>query len=468
MEWSGIELLRMGAKGVSIAQAPDGRTMLVRGGVPGDVVTVAIRRKRKRMYEAVVTKVEKPSPDRIQVACEHFGMCGGCSWLAMDYRAQSQAKGEEVYNHLQRQGHIACDDMRPIIPAPSPLRYRNKMEFSFSAHRWLTEDEVQGGEAVDRRALGFHVPGFWDRILDVHECHLQPEPSNAIRNFLRDEAKARNLTFWAPREATGMLRTMMLRCTQAGDWMLVMQFGEAPGDEGMQLLQDCITAFPQLTSVYYAVNQKGNDSIYDLDLQLLHGEPHLTERMPSAIDGGKELQFQIGPKSFYQTNPVQAHRLYAEALKLADIAEGDTVYDLYTGTGTIALFVAQKAGKVIGVESVAEAVEAAERNATNNGIDNAEFEVGDMKKAFNEEFVTRHGRPDVVITDPPRDGMHPKVVKHLTELKAPQILYISCNPATQARDLELLQEHYEIVSIQPVDMFPQTHHVENIALLKLR
>ena len=250
--------------------------------------------------------------------------------------------------------------------------------------------------------------------------------------------------------------------------MLVMQFGEEPGDAGLQLLNDCVAQFPEIISVYYAVNQKGNDSIYDLDLQLHHGEAHLVEHMPSAIRGGKDLHFQIGPKSFYQTNPVQAHRLYEEALKLAEISNTDTVYDLYTGTGTIALFVAQQAGKVIGVESVEEAVEAANRNALSNDIENASFEVGDMKKAFNQEFVERHGRPDVVITDPPRDGMHPKVVKHLVELKAPQLVYISCNPATQARDLELLQEAYDVISIQPVDMFPQTHHVENIALLKLR
>ena len=468
MDLSGIRLKRMGAKGVCIADAPDGRVMLVRGGVPGDVVSVKIRRKRKRMYEAVVDQVEQASDLRIEPVCKHTAMCGGCSWQQMDYEAQSKAKGQEVYDQLRRHGHILCDDMRPIIAAPSPLRYRNKMEFSFSAFRWLTEDEIHGEETISRHALGFHVPGFWDRILDIETCHLQGEPSNAIRNFIRDQAHERGISFWRPRDKTGVLRTLMLRSTQDGQWMLVMQFGEEPGQAGMQLLDDVLKAFPGIVSLYFAVNEKGNDSIYDLDLTLHHGEAYITENMHSAIEGGFPLSFQIGPKSFYQTNPVQAQRLYMEALNLAGITEGDTVYDLYTGTGTIALFMAQKAAKVIGIESVPEAVEAADRNAERNGISHAVFEVGDMRKAFDESFIERHGRPDVVITDPPRDGMHPKVVERLIDLKAPKIVYISCNPATQARDLEKLQAVYDIVTVQPVDMFPQTHHVENVALLHLK
>ena len=301
--------------------------------------------------------------------------------------------------------------------------------------------------------------------MDIDTCHLQPEPSNAIKNFVRQYALDHALTFFHPREKHGMLRTMMVRCTQAGQWMLVMQFYEAPGKEGLALLQAVVDTFPEITSLYYAHNPKPNDSIYDVDLVLFAGETHLTEHMPSALAGGKALSFKIGPKSFYQTNPAQAHRLYSEVLALAGLKGGETVYDLYTGTGTIALFMAQVAGKVVGVESVPEAIAAAKENAIANGLNNTVFEVGDMRQAFSEVLWDAHGKPDVLVTDPPRDGMHPKVVAQLLTLDIPKIVYVSCNSASQARDLALLKEAYDIVTIQPVDMFPQTHHVENIALL---
>ncbi|HAB32186.1 MAG TPA: 23S rRNA (uracil(1939)-C(5))-methyltransferase RlmD [Cryomorphaceae bacterium] len=462
----GVSLERAGGRGVCIAHAPDGKTLLVSGGAPGDVVTVKVLRKKKKHLEGIIERIEIPSPHRVEPTCAYAAHCGGCSWQHVAYEEQARFKEIEVRENLRRIGDISCDDFRPIILAPAALRYRNKLEFSFSSSRWLSWEEI-ASEAViaQKNALGFHVPGMWDKIMDIDTCHLQPEPSNAIKNFVRQYALDHALTFFHPREKHGMLRTMMVRCTQAGQWMLVMQFYEAPGKEGLALLQAVVDTFPEITSLYYAHNPKPNDSIYDVDLVLFAGETHLTEHMPSALAGGKALSFKIGPKSFYQTNPAQAHRLYSEVLALAGLKGGETVYDLYTGTGTIALFMAQVAGKVVGVESVPEAIAAAKENAIANGLNNTVFEVGDMRQAFSEVLWDAHGKPDVLVTDPPRDGMHPKVVAQLLTLDIPKIVYVSCNSASQARDLALLKEAYDIVTIQPVDMFPQTHHVENIALL---
>ncbi|MDG1253287.1 MAG: 23S rRNA (uracil(1939)-C(5))-methyltransferase RlmD [Schleiferiaceae bacterium] len=462
----GILMERAGGRGICIAHTPEGKTILVSGAAPGDVATIKIIRKRKKHLEAVIEHLDVPSPHRVEPTCSYSAHCGGCSWQHVAYAEQTRFKEVEVNENLRRIGGVEVADSRSIVPAPKALRYRNKLEFSFSASRWLTWDEIASNEPIEKgNALGFHVPGMWDKIMDIETCHLQPEPSNAIKNFIRSYAKDHGLTFFHPREKHGLLRTLMLRCTLAGEWMLVLQFFEEPGQEGLALLAAVQTEFPMLVSIYFAYNPKPNDSIYDLDLQLFYGQSHLTERMDSAIAGGKELSFKIGPKSFYQTNPEQAHRLYSEAVKLADLRGGETVYDLYTGTGTIALFMAQVAGKVIGIESVPEAIDAAKENALINGIDNAFFEVGDMRNAFSEELWERHGKPDVLVTDPPRDGMHHKVVERLLELDIPRIVYVSCNSATQARDLALLSEAYEVQTVQAVDMFPQTHHVENIVLL---
>ena len=319
-----------------------------------------------------------------------------------------------------------------------------------------------------RNALGYHVPGMWDKIIDIDECHLQQEPSNSIRLFVKNYALNNGLTFFHPRDKKGLLRTMMLRSTSENKWMFVLQFFEDPENEGLKLLEAVKLNFPQIVSIYYVHNTKGNDSIYDLDLILFHGKSSLVEKMPSVTSKGRTLSFKIGPKSFYQTNSAQAHTLYCEVLKMAKIKSNDVVYDLYTGTGTIALFMAQIAKKVIGIESVQEAIDAAKQNALDNNIVNTEFIVGDMREVFNEELWNEHGKPDVLITDPPRDGMHPKVVQKLLELKIPKIVYVSCNTATQARDLDLMQGEYQVESVQPIDMFPQTHHIENILLLKLR
>ncbi|MGA0247225.1 MAG: 23S rRNA (uracil(1939)-C(5))-methyltransferase RlmD [Schleiferiaceae bacterium] len=465
----GVLMERAGGRGVCVAHAPDGKTILVAGAAPGDIATIKVLRKKKKHLEAVIERLEQPSPHRVLPTCAYAEDCGGCSWQHVDYGHQAEFKDVEVRENLRRIGHVEGGDFRPIVPAPNAYRYRNKLEFSFSASRWLSWKEIASGEEIaQKQALGFHVPGLWDKIMDIETCHLQPEPSNAIKNFIRDYAFTNGLSFFHPREKHGLLRTMMLRCTQAGDWMLVIQFYEAPEEAGLALMQAVCDAFPEIKSAYYAHNPKPNDSIYDLDLQLFKGEPYVVEHMPSAVEGGRALSFRIGPKSFYQTNPEQAHRLYAEALKLANVGPEDTVYDLYTGTGTIALFMAQVAKKVVGIESVPEAIAAAKENARENGITNAHFEVGDMRHAFQAELWERYGKPNVLVTDPPRDGMHPKVVERLLELEIPRVVYVSCNSATQARDLALLQEKYAVTVVQPVDMFPQTHHVENIALLELK
>ena len=387
----------------------------------------------------------------------------------MYYSAQLKFKSQEVKDNLERIGKLENGEILPIISAPNEYRYRNKLEFSFSSNRWLSLEEVNSEKKIEsRNALGYHVPGMWDKIIDIDECHLQQEPSNSIRLFVKNYALNNGLTFFHPRDKKGLLRTIMLRSTSENKWMFVLQFFEDPENEGLKLLEAVKLNFPQIVSIYYAHNTKGNDSIYDLDLILFHGKSSLTEKMPSVTSKGRTLSFKVGPKSFYQTNSAQAYVLYCEVLKMAKIKSKDVVYDLYTGTGTIALFMAQIAKKVIGIESVQEAIDAAKQNALDNNIVNTEFIVGDMREVFNEELWNEHGKPDVLITDPPRDGMHPKVVQKLLDLKIPKIVYVSCNTATQARDLDLMRGEYQVESVQPVDMFPQTHHIENILLLKLK
>ena len=387
----------------------------------------------------------------------------------MYYSAQLKFKSQEVKDNLERIGKLENGEILPIISAPNEYRYRNKLEFSFSSNRWLTLEEVNSEKKIEsRNALGYHVPGMWDKIIDIDECHLQQEPSNSIRLFVKNYALNNGLTFFHPRDKKGLLRTIMLRSTSENKWMFVLQFFEDPENEGLKLLEAVKLNFPQIVSIYYAHNTKGNDSIYDLDLILFHGKSSLTEKMPSVTSKGRTLSFKVGPKSFYQTNSAQAYVLYCEVLKMAKIKSKDVVYDLYTGTGTIALFMAQIAKKVIGIESVQEAIDAAKQNALDNNIVNTEFIVGDMREVFNEELWNEHGKPDVLITDPPRDGMHPKVVQKLLDLKIPKIVYVSCNTATQARDLDLMRGEYQVESVQPVDMFPQTYHIENILLLKLK
>ncbi len=465
----GVSIERAGGKGVCIGHSSDGRTLLVKGAAPGDIVDVKIIRKKKKHFECIIENIVSPSINRVDPLCEHAELCGGCSWQHIKYEAQAEFKGQEVKDNLTRIGNMSGGDFKGIIHAPEAYRYRNKLEFSFSSNRWLSPKEISSGEEItSREALGYHAPGMWDKIMDINTCHLQPEPSNAIRLFIKSYAQKNGLSFYHPRKREGLLRTMMLRSTLKGDWMVVIQFFESPEDKGIELLRALANEFLEISSIYFAHNTKGNDSIYDLDLHLFCGKSSLTEYMPSALNKGKDLSFQIGPKSFYQTNPVQANRLYSEVLKLADIQKEDIVYDLYTGTGTIALFMAQVANKVVGIESVPEAIKAAKQNAINNNISNTTFLVGDMRNVFDENLWLAHGTPDILVTDPPRDGMHPKVVKRLNELRIPRIVYVSCNSATQARDLDTLNEVYKVDTIQPIDMFPQTHHVENILVLSLR
>jgi 23S rRNA (uracil1939-C5)-methyltransferase len=466
-----IKVDRAGGRGVAVGKTSDGKTVLVRGAAPGDVVDVRVIKRKKNFFEGRVERLVSSSPLRVPPSCAHTESCGGCPWQHLGYPSQAEFKSNEVEEQLVRVGGVPREgvDWRPFVPAPTPLRYRNKTEFSFTSNRWRTRAELDAHpEAETEPGLGFHVPGFWDKILDVQDCHLIPEYGNALRNALRDEALALGLSFWHPRAKVGALRTAMLRSNQAGDWMLIIQWGEHPGPDGFTLMHRMTERFDRLVSLYWGLNEKVNDSMYDVDLHLFHGTEALEETMESALDGGRSLKFLISPKSFYQTNPVQAHRLYSEALRAADLRGGETVYDLYTGTGTIALFMAQVAGKVVGVESVAEAVEAAVRNAERNEIRNATFEVGDMRRIFTPEFVGRHGAPDVVVVDPPREGMHPAVVTELARIQAPKLVYVSCNPSTQARDIQMLGDAYDVVQVQGVDMFPQTFHVESVVLLRAK
>jgi len=451
-----------GAKGKSIAKAPDGRVIFISNAVPGDVVDIQTMKQRKAYYEGKAIKIHEYSPKRTEPVCKHFGTCGGCKWQNMHYDYQLEYKQREVVNNLQRLGKIELPEITPISGSKDIYFYRNKMEFSFSDSKWLTLKQIQSDEIIeDRNALGFHIPGMWDKILDIDKCHLQRDPSNAIRNGVKEFATQNNIPFFNTRNQEGLLRTLMIRTSSIGELMVLVQFfkdDQEPRELVMNYLKE---TFPEITSLLYVINEKGNDTIYDQEVLCYAGRDHIFEEMEG-------LKFKINAKSFYQTNSEQAYELYKITRDFAGLNGDETVFDLYTGTGTIAQFVAKKAKKVIGVEAVPDAITAAKENAQLNGIENVEFYVGDMKNVFNDAFIAQHGQPDVVITDPPRDGMHKDVVAQLIKIKADRIVYVSCNSATQARDLALLDEYYKVERVQPVDMFPQTHHVENVVLLKLK
>lgn len=457
-----IKVLDAGAKGVSVAKAPDGKVVFIPNVVPGDVVDVQTFKKRKAYYEGKAVKFHELSEHRVDPICEHFGVCGGCKWQNMNYDQQLFYKHNEVKNHLQRIGKIELPEFEPILGSEKKFFYRNKMEFSFSNSRWLTEAEIGSTEDLgNRNALGFHIPKMWDKILDIKKCHLQEDPSNAIRNEIRDFANANNLTFFNPREHSGLLRTVMLRTASTGEIMLLIQFFEDDKANRELLLDHMYATFPQITSLQYVVNNKANDTLYDQDIKLYKGRDYILEEMEG-------LKFSINAKSFYQTNSDQAYELYKITRDFAGLTGNETVYDLYTGTGTIAQFVSKKAKKVIGVESVPDAIKDAKANAERNNITNCEFFVGDMKVVFNDAFIAQHGQPDVIITDPPRDGMHKDVIEQILKIAPEKVVYVSCNSATQARDLALMDEKYKVTKVRPVDMFPQTHHVENVVLLERR
>ena len=457
-----IKVLDAGAKGVSVAKAPDGKVIFLPNVVPGDVVDVQTFKKRKAYYEGKATKFHEFSEHRTEPVCEYFGTCGGCKWQNMKYSQQLVYKQNEVKNHLQRIGKVDLPEFESIMGSEKTFFYRNKMEFSFSNARWLTEAEIDSvGELDNRNALGFHIPKMWDKILDIHKCYLQEDPSNSIRNAVRQFANVNDLTFFNPRHHDGLLRTLMIRTASTGEIMVLIQFFEDDTKKRELLMDYLVNRFPEITSLQYVINSKPNDTIYDQQVILYHGRDYILEEMEG-------LKFSINAKSFYQTNSEQAFELYKITRDFAGLTGNELVYDLYTGTGTIAQFVSKAAKKVIGVESVPEAILDAEANAKRNNITNCEFYVGDMKAVFNDSFIAQHGTPDVIITDPPRDGMHKDVIDQILKIGASKIVYVSCNSATQARDLALMDEQYKVSRVRPVDMFPQTHHVENVVLLEKR
>jgi len=410
----------------------------------------------------LVEEIKSYSDKRTEPVCQHFGTCGGCKWQNMDYKYQLFYKQKEIENNLQRIGKIELPEITPIAGSEEIYFYRNKMEFSFSDSRWLTLDEINSDKDIqDKNALGFHIPGMWDKILNIEKCHLQEDPSNAIRNEVRDFATENDIPFFNARKKEGLLRTLMIRTSSTGEIMVLVQFFYDDKEKRELLLNFMAKRFPEITSLQFVVNEKGNDTIYDQEVICFSGRDHIFEEMEG-------LKFKINAKSFYQTNSAQAYELYKITRDFAELDKNDLVYDLYTGTGTIAQFVAKQAKKVIGVEAVPEAIEDAIKNAQFNEIENVEFYVGDMKKVFTQDFINTHGQPDVIITDPPRDGMHKDVVSQIISILPKKIIYVSCNSATQARDLAMLDEHYKVTKVQPVDMFPQTHHVENVVRLELR
>lgn len=465
--WEGVPITSAGAQGKSLAKV-DGLVVFVTGAVPGDVADLRVLKKKKSYAEASAIRITSPSPDRITPFCPHFGTCGGCKWQDLSYPKQLEYKQQQVIDNLERLGGLELPAVTPIMPSAGLTHYRNKLEFTFSNSRWFTKEEIGSqDELTDRNALGFHIPMRFDRVLDINVCHLQPEPSDAIRAFVREHARTHGLSFYNIREHEGFLRTLLIRTTTTGECMVLLALGHEDVDARERLLAAMVEAFPALTSVLWTINPKKNDTIYDLDIQLFHGRDHIVEELPDG-PGGKPLKFRIGPKTFFQTNPQQTIAMYTLVRDLAGLTGTENVYDLYCGAGSITLYLAGQAKHIAGVELVPESVADARVNAEFNGITNVSFAAGDMKKVLDPAFVAQHGKPDVVITDPPRAGMDEPVVRHLLELDPQRIVYVSCNPATQARDLAILKDRYRIDFVQPVDMFPHTYHVENVVRLVRR
>ena len=457
-----LEIISAGAEDKAVAKQ-DGLTIFVPFAVPGDIVDVEVYKRKHGYAEANLLAVRTPSPDRVVPPCGHFGVCGGCKWQMLDYSKQLAYKQKQVEDNFKHLGKFEFPELNPIIGAEKQYYYRNKLEYTFSTMRWLSYEDLrryEKGEFYEQRCLGFHVPGMFDKVLDIEHCWLQAAPSNDIRLFCREYALTHNLEFYNPREQKGLLRNIIIRTASTGDLMLVMVITDF-NEESKNMMQAIADRFPEITSLVYVVNTKMNDAIFDLPFHLFKGQDFIMEEMEG-------LQFKVGPKSFYQTNSTQAYNLYKVARAFADIHPDDVVYDLFTGTGTIANFVAHQAKRVVGIEYVDTAVEDAKINSAQNNITNTEFVAGDMAKIFTDSFIKKYGKPDVIISDPPRAGMHPNVIEQLLKLEVPRIVYVSCNPATQARDLTLLNEKYKVTAVQPVDMFPHTHHVENVVRLDLR
>lgn len=462
-----VRIEGIAAEGKALARVDD-KVVFVPGVAPGDVVDIRITRKKKSFMEGVAVHFHEYSKDRVEPFCEYFGTCGGCKWQHLPYPLQLKFKQQQVVDNMERIAKVELPEIQSIIGSKNDILYRNKLEFTFSDTRWLTKDEIENSDALNRNGLGFHIPGRFDKVLDIEKCYLQEEPSNKIRNWLRAYAIKNGLPFYNLKTHEGYLRIAVIRTATSGQSMVILQVAKDKPEWLTPLLDALIAEFPEVTSLNYVINNKRNETFHDLPVHNYSGEPFIEEYMTIQENKPEKFIFQIGPKSFYQTNSTQAYELYKIARSYAGLTGSELVYDLYTGTGTIANFVAHQAKKVIGLEYVEAAIEDAKINSSINKITNTDFYAGDIKDLLNEAFINNHGKPDVIISDPPRAGMHPDVIEMLLRVAAPRIVYVSCNPATQARDLALLDEKYKVVKLQPVDMFPQTHHVENVALLELK
>ncbi len=452
-----VEILDAGSEGKAVARV-DNMVVFVPFVVPGDVVDIQVTRKKKTFFEGKATHFHHYSDLRIQPRCEHFGLCGGCKWQHLAYADQLRFKQKQVTDNFERIGRFDMPEVQPIMGSEEQYFYRNKLEFTFSNRKWLIPEEFTGTPDQNMNGLGFHLPNMFDRIIDISNCYLQPEPSNSIRTAIRAYSLERGFSFYDVRQHEGFMRNLIIRTASTGEVMVIVVVAEDRPNDLKDLLDMLVKEFPQINSLFYVLNTKHNDIINDLELKLYNGQPFITEEM-------EDLKFRVGPLSFYQTNSQQAYRLYKVARDFAQLTGSEVLYDLYCGTGTITNFVARQAKKVTGIEYIPSAIEDARENSQLNNIENTVFYTGDIAKTLNEEFFEQNGRPDVVITDPPRAGMHPKVVEQLLAAAPQRIVYISCNPATQARDIALMADKYRVERIQPVDMFPQTHHVENVCLL---
>lgn len=459
--YENVEITGIAAEGKALTRIND-MVVFVPYCVPGDVVDLQVTKKKHSFMEARVERLVKPSEHRCEPVCKHYGECGGCKWQILPYEDQLRYKQQQIVDNLTRIGKVELPEISPILGSRHIYEYRNKLEFTFSDRKWLSWDVIRtagGLEHVDTAyGVGFHIPNCFDKVLDITECHLMPDINNRIRNSIRDFAREHGISFYNEHAHEGQLRTLIIRTNHKGEVMLIVVWGEAPDMRLMEYLQQ---TFPKIVSLLYVVNQKLNDTISDQEVHVFAGQDHIMEQM-------EDLQFKVGPKSFYQTNTEQAYELYKVAREFAELTGNELVFDLYTGTGTIANFVAHQAKQVIGIEYVPEAIEDAKVNARLNHLDNTLFFAGDMKDILNADFIAHYGRPDVIITDPPRAGMHEDVVKTILAAEPKRIVYVSCNPATQARDLNLLDAKYKVTRVQPVDMFPHTQHVENVVQLVLK
>ncbi len=463
-----VEIIDAGSEGMSIAK-PEEKVVFIPFGAPGDIVDIQVFKKKSNCFDGKIVNIVKESDKRVKPVCQHFGLCGGCKWQHLDYQWQLYYKQKQVKDNLDRIAKIEYPEITPILGCEKQYYYRNKVEYSFSNRKWLTDGAPAGTYTEEQcKGFGYHLPGLFDRVIDIEHCYLQAEPSNEIRLFIKEFTMEKGLSYHNVRAHQGTMRNVIMRCNGKGEFMVIIIINEENSIVRNELIPALSEKFPQIISIMLVINPKFNDTISDLPFECLKGDPYLIETMNSPRIGFEDLSFRVGPVSFFQTNVYQAERLYKAAFDLADVSGDELMYDLYTGTGTIALYFSRFVKKVVGIEYVEEAIADARINAQINNIDNATFYAGDMAKVLDDAFIVENGTPDIIVTDPPRAGMADKVIEQLKKIKAKKIIYISCNPATQARDLQLLNDLYEVVAVQPVDMFPHTQHVENIASLKLR